>query len=319
VRPSARGQQIASRGGVALLVAAGLVALASPALFGQGGLSLAYIVLYYLCLTAAWNLFSGFSGYINFGFVAFIGIGMYGSAVAIADYQIAWPVAYLIGGVAAALFAAAIGIPLLRTRGAYFSIAMLAIAEGMRVLSGTEYLEPLTRGGKGLPVTAGSLEYKYYAMCVLAAAMLVLSWRIARSRFGLALIAVREDETAADGLGLDTTRVKFLAFVLSAFFAGVAGGVHATFLHYIDPPAAFDIRYTTMPIVMAIFGGMGTVVGPVIGAVGLAIVNDLTWLHLGRLNLTIFGIILIVLIFWLPDGVAVRLKESGWLGKSRSI
>ena len=308
-----------ARGGAVALVVAVLVGLFAPQLFGPSGLSLAYLVLYYLCLTAAWNLFSGFSGYFNFGYVVFIGIGMYFSAVAIADYKIAWPIAYLSGGAGAALFAAVIGYPVLRTRGVYFSIAMLAIAEGMRVLFGTEYLEPWTRGGRGLPVTGGDLEYQYWAMFGLALAILALTWVVARSRFGLSLVAVREDETAAGGLGVNATRVKFIAFVASAFFAGAAGGVHATFLHYIDPPAAFDLRYTTMPIIMAIFGGMGTVLGPVVGAVALEIVNDLTWLHLGRLNMTIFGIILIVLVFWLPEGLVVRLKEAGLLRKTRSI
>lgn len=305
-------------GAVALSLGA-VIAVAAPSLFGAGGVALAYIVLYYLSLTVAWNLFSGFSGYINFGFVVSIGIGMYVCSVAIVDHQIAWPVAYFMGGLGAALFAAVIGIPVLRTRGAYFSIAMLAVAEGVRVLAGTEYLEPWTRGGKGLPLMGGTLEYKYYSMLLLTAAVLTLSWLIARSRFGLALLSVREDETAAQGLGVNTTRVKFIGFVLSAFFAGAAGGIHATFLHYIDPSSAFDIRYTTMPIIFAIFGGMGTVVGPVVGAVILEIVADLTWLHLGKLNMTIFGLILIVLILWLPEGVVVRLKETGVLRKTRSL
>lgn len=307
------------RVGAGLLLACALLACVGPLVFEASGVSLLYLILYFTCLTAAWNFFSGFSGYINFGFVVFIGIGMYAAVISLVDLKLWVPAAYLVGGLAAAAFAAAIGYPVLRTRGAYFSIAMLAIAEGTRVLFGTEYLEPLTRGGKGLAVTAGDLVGKYYAILVVTGAVLGATLALARSRLGLSLISIREDETAAEALGVNTTRVKVFAFVVSAFFAGVAGGIHATFVHYIDPPAAFDIRYTTMPIIMAIFGGLGTVLGPVVGGIILEVISDLTWLHLGRLNMTIFGIVLVALILWLPEGMLVGLKAAGVLRKTRNI
>jgi branched-chain amino acid transport system permease protein len=307
------------RAGAILLAAYAILALAGPGFLDAGWQSLLYLTLYYVCLTAAWNFFSGFSGYINFGFVAFIGVGMYATVIALVDYGAALWVGYLIGGLGAAIFAALIGYPVLRIRGAYFSIAMLAVAEGARILFGTEYLEPFTRGGRGFPVLAGTLHQQYYAMLVLAVVIVGASFWFARSRFGLALIAVREDEAAAEGLGVNTTAVKVAAFVISAFFAGVAGGIHATFVHYIDPTAAFDMKYTVLPIIMAIFGGLGTVLGPVIGAVGLEVVSDFAWLYLGRLNVTIFGLILIALVLWLPDGLLVRLKDIGILPKTRAI
>jgi branched-chain amino acid transport system permease protein len=306
-------------GGSTFVLAYAILAALGPTLLQPSGLSLLYLTLYFLCLTSAWNLFSGFSGYINFGFVAFIGIGMYASVISIVDLELGTSVSYLVGGLAAAIFAIVIGYPVLRIRGAYFSIAMLAVAEGVRVLSATEYLEPFTRGGRGFPVLAGTLGEKYYAMLLLTACVLVASLALARSRLGLSLIAIREDEAAADGLGVNTTLVKMVAFVISAFFAGVAGGIHATFIHYIDPTAAFDLKFTIMPIIMAIFGGLGTVLGPVIGAVILEVVSDLSWLHLGRLNVTIFGLILIALVMWLPEGVLVRLKEIRLLPKTRAI
>lgn len=308
-----------SRGGAALLLGFGILGCIGPLVVGASGVSLLYLIFYFTSLTGAWNLFSGFSGYINFGFVVFIGIGMYAGVISLLDLGVALPVAYLIGGLAAAAFAALIGYPVLRTRGAYFSISMLAIAEGTRVLFGTEYLERFTRGGRGVAVLAGNLNGQYYAMLLVMGVVLAVTLVLARSRLGLSLISIREDETAAEALGVNPTRVKVAAFVLSAFCAGVAGGIHATFLHYIDPSAAFDIKYTTMPIIMAIFGGLGTVLGPVIGGVILEFINDLTWLHLGRLNMTIFGIVLVCLILWLPEGVLVRLKESGVLQKTRGI
>jgi branched-chain amino acid transport system permease protein len=305
--------------GAMLLLLYAAVAVTAPLIFDASWISLLYLTLYFISLAAAWNLFSGFSGYINFGYVAFIGIGMYATVIGYVDLKLNLITAYLLGGIASALFAALIGYPILRIRGAYFAIAMLAIAEGARVLAGTEYLEPLTRGGSGIAVLAGDLVRQYYAMLALAAVTVASSVLIARSRFGLSLIAVREDEAAADGMGVNTTTVKQLAFVISAFFAGAAGGIHATFLHYIEPFAAFDVKYTMLPIIMAIFGGLGTVLGPVIGGLVLELVSDYAWLHFGRMNITLFGLILMALILWMPDGVVVRLKELGVLPKSRII
>jgi branched-chain amino acid transport system permease protein len=305
--------------GAAALGAYAVLAGIAPLVLNVSSVSLLYLTLYFLCLAAAWNFFSGYSGYINFGFVAFIGIGMYACVISYVDLKMNVVAAYLMGGCASALFAALIGYPILRIRGAYFSIAMLAIAEGARVVVATEYLEPFTRGGTGIAVLSDTLTAQYYAMLVLAAVIVSSSALFARSRLGLSLIAVREDEAAADGMGVNTTAVKVFAFMISAFFAGVAGGIHATFLHYIEPYAAFDIKYTMLPIIMTIFGGLGTVVGPIIGSLVLEVISDYTWLHMGRMNVTIFGLILVGLILWLPDGVIVRLKETGVLPKSRMI
>lgn len=305
--------------GAALLISYAVLLLGAPFAFERSGQSLLYLTIYFVCLAAAWNLFSGFSGYINFGFVAFIGIGMYATVIAVVDLKIPALPAYVIGGCASAVFAAAIGYPVLKIRGAYFSIAMLAIAEGLRVLISTEYFEPFTRGGSGLPVLTGSFTQQYVAMLVLAVIIIAVSLLLAQSRLGLSLIAVREDEAAAEGLGVNTTKVKIIAFVISAFFAGLAGGIHATFVHYIDPNSAFDIKYTILPIIMVIFGGLGTVIGPVIGGIALELISDYSWIYLGRMNLTIFGLILVALILWLPDGLIVRLKEVGVLPKTRAI
>jgi branched-chain amino acid transport system permease protein len=305
--------------GVSLLALYATVAVFAPLFVHAGWVSLLYLTLYFICLAAAWNFFSGFSGYINFGFVVFIGIGMYATVIMITDFKLSIIPAYLMGGLASALFAVVIGYPILRIRGAYFAIAMLAIAEGARVLVATEYLEPFTRGGSGIAVLAGTLNERYYAMLVAALAAVGTTLVFARSQIGMSLIAIREDEGAADGMGVNTTAVKVFAFAVSAFFAGLAGGIHATFVHYIEPFAAFDIKYTMLPIIMAIFGGLGTVVGPVIGGLTLQIISDYSWLYLGRMNITIFGLILIFLILWLPDGVVVRLKERALLPKTRSI
>lgn len=305
--------------GFVVLVGFGVLASVMPLAFDESLVSLFYLILYFICLTGAWNLFSGFSGYTNFGFVAFIGMGMYGAVISIVDFSVWWPIAWVIGGLVSAAFAGAMSYPILRTKGAYFSISMLAIAEGTRVLFGTKYLDPVTRGGRGIPVIAADLTSKYYGMFILALLILVATYKIATTRFGLELLSIREDESQAEALGINTTAVKILAFIISAFFAGVAGGIHATFVYYIDPPAAFDIKYTVLPIIMAMFGGLGTVLGPVIAGLSLEAINNWTWLYLGRINMSIFGIILIFLVLSLPEGVLVGLKEAGILPKTRKI
>ena len=305
--------------GAALLIAYAVLAGTAPLFLSPAAVSLLFLTLYFICLAGAWNFFSGFSGYINFGFVLFIGVGMYTSVICFVDLKMGLVPGYLMGGLASAVVAALIGFPLLQLRGAYFAISMLAIAEGTRVLISTTYLEPLTRGGAGIPVLAGSLTQKYYSIFLLAVCIVAATMIFARSRFGLSLIAVREDEAAADGLAVNTNAVKVFAFVVSAFFAGTAGGIQATFLHYIEPFAAFDVKYTILSIVMAIFGGLGTVLGPVIGGLTLQLISDFVWLRLGQANITIFGFILVCLIIWMPDGVVVRLKKMGILSKTRSI
>lgn len=305
--------------GAVALIAYAVIAGTAPLYLSPAALSLLFLTLYYVCLAGAWNFFSGFSGYINFGFVLFVGLGMYGSVIGFVDYKMGLIPGYLTGGLVSALVAAVIGYPLLRIRGAYFAISMLALAEGARVLISTKYLTPFTRGGAGMPVLAGTLTQKYYAIFLLAVCIVLATMFFARSYFGLSLIAVREDESAASGLAVNTTAVKVSVFVVSAFFAGTAGGIQATFLHYIEPFAAFDIKYTMLSIVMAMFGGLGTVLGAVIGAVTLQLISDYVWLHLGQANITVFGLVMVCLVIWMPDGVLVRLKEMGILPKTRWI
>lgn len=306
--------------GLAVLVLYVAGMCVAPWYVNRGTLSLLYLVLYFILLAASWNLISGFTGYINFAHVAFVGMGMYATAIAIVDYQLVWFLAVALGGLVAAIYAAVLSFPLLRVKGPYFAITTLAISEGTRVLMSTEFLEPLTRAGSGIPLFVRiSMETKYFAMLALVVVTVLVTYAIANSRIGLRLLAIREDEYAAENLGIDTTRLKIGMFVLSALFAGLGGGLHATFLSYIDPFNAFNIQYTVIPIVMAFFGGVGTVLGPVIGGTVLELLNDYVWTHVLRLNLAAFGLVLVVLILFLPQGILEWLKERDYLPKTRKI
>jgi len=294
--------------------------IVAPMVLDRGNATLAYLILYFIALASSWNILSGFTGYINFGHAAFIGIGMYATTISIADFSLWWPLAWVLGGLLSAIFACTLGFAVLRTKGPYFAITMLAVAEGVRILFGTKYLEPITRAGDGIAFSSGiSFQTKYYGMLVVVALCVWVTYKISTSQFGLRLLAIREDEEAAESMGIHSTRLKILAFTISAFFAGLAGGVHATFLQYVDPFHTFDLRFTIIPIVMAVFGSVGTVLGPVIGGAILQVINDFIWSHFLQLNMAVFGVLLAVLVLFLPQGILEWMKERKWVEKTRKI
>jgi len=277
-------------------------------------------ILIFTVYASGWNLFSGLTGYTNFGLAWFIGVSGYASSLLIADYQGHWLFAWLIGALFISIISIGVGYILLRIKGVYFAISMVALTEGTRELFGTEYLEPITHGGKGVPFVAGiSLPTLYWAVLLLAFLTVLICYKITSSKFGLRLIAIREDEQAAETLGIHTTRAKIIAFVLSAFLTGLAGAIHFTYQNYIDPSFGFTIHLTLTPIVMALFGGVGTVFGPTIGATLFTFIHEILWAELTLLYMAIFGGILILLILFFPQGVIGWMKEKGILPRIRKI
>ena len=178
----------------------------------------------WIALAQSWNLISGLTGYVSFGHVAFFGMGAYTAGILITKAAWPWPVACLAGGVTAMLFALLIGWPCLRLKGPYFAISMLGLNEVLRVA--VSYYEGLTGGGNGLslPTLHASVPI-YYAMGLVAILVTVLTYVIVTSRFGLRLMTIREDEVAAEAMGIDTFRYKLYAFLLSAVGPGIVGVV----------------------------------------------------------------------------------------------
>ncbi len=277
-------------------------------------------ILIFTVYASGWNLFSGLTGYTNFGLAWFIGLSGYVSSILIADHKWFWLFAWPIGALFVSIVSIGVGYILLRIRGVYFAISMVALTEGTRELFGTEYLEPITHGGKGIPFVAGiSLSTLYWSILLLAFLTVLISYRITASKFGLRLIAIREDEQAAETLGIHTTREKILAFVLSAFLTGLAGAIHFTYQNYIDPSFGFTIHLTLTPIVMTLFGGVGTVFGPALGATLFTFIHEILWAELTLLYMAIFGGILILLILFFPQGVVGWMKERGYLPRIRKV
>jgi branched-chain amino acid transport system permease protein len=270
----------------------------------------------HVTLAASWNLISGFTGYVSFGHVAFFGLGAYTAAILITQYAVPWPLAALTAGLLATLFALLLGAVLLRIKGPYFAIATLGLAEVMRVTAAAWV--PVTGGGSGyyLPPTM-QLNPLYYAMAGLMLLVILVSRAVARSDFGLRLLSIREDERAAEVMGINTTQHKIAAFMLSAFFPAVAGGFYAWQLSYIDPFSVFRATMSVNMVIMTMLGGMGTVLGPVIGGLSLSLVLETFWARLPELHQAASGILIVIVLLFMPGGIVDLLQKRGIIPNRR--
>ena len=268
----------------------------------------------YVVLALSWNIISGYTGYINFGHVLFYGVGSYASAILVADYGWNWIPTLIVSAGVAVLVAVVLGFPVLRLKGPYFAIAMLGAAESFRILA--TVWDSLTHGGEGisLPNVENSMS-TYYAMMVLMVVTIIVSYWIGHSRFGVRLNAIREDEVAAAANGINTTLYKLTAFALSGIFAAIAGGIQANKTLYIDPDTEFFILITITMKLMAMLGGKGTVIGPIIGAVLLYGIQEIVWIQIPQAHLIAFGVFLILVARFMPRGIVGFCIDQGWAKK----
>jgi branched-chain amino acid transport system permease protein len=267
-------------------------------------------------LALGFDVIAGYTGYLNFGHQAFFGIGAYTTALLMMKAH--WPffLAMPAGGVVGAAAALIIGIPTLRLRGAYFAIATWAVA---RAVQQGALMASFTGGPDGMRTTAFlNPQYFYYVMlAVVGATFFGLWFLLERAPFGLKLKAVREDQESAKALGLNPTVLKIKAFMLSAIPTALCGGVFAYWVTFIDPNSTLGDLLSDQALVMVIFGGMGTLVGPVIGAVLIFMFKTLFWAYLSAyevLYLIILGAVIALSVVFLPDGVmgiAFR-RRRGW-------
>lgn len=293
-------------------------------------------ILLTICLATSWNYLSGFGGYTSFGHAGFFGVGSYTGALLLYYEKLDWIPAVIVAGLATSVLAVVIGYPMLRLRGPYFAVGMLAFSELGRVI--VTSWDGLTLGGRGvyLPIVRLQREEEgmswwdrlqmqlhndqnYYAMLVLAIVAVVVAYAIGTSRFGLRLLAIRDDEVAAQAMGIPTTRVKMTAFTLSAFFPGVAGAIYARQVGYIDPITVFLVIWSIRAIATAIVGGQGTILGPVIGAVVLTLVSEKVWEQDPNLYQVIFGVIIVLVVLFMPGGLIALLQNRGLLPRSRRL
>lgn len=261
-------------------------------------------------LAESWNIIGGFTGYASFGNVAFFGIGAYTTGVLLTVAALPFWLALPASGLLAMLFAALVGMPILRLKGHYFAIATLGVAETMREIV---YNLKITGGGTGLtmPLTKSQLPFFYLLLGIVVAATAVNGW-LSASRFGYGLIAIREDEDAAAAMGINTALYKTAAFAMSGGFAGLVGGVFAYWITFIDPEGVFRVITTIQMIIMAVFGGMGTVVGPLLGALVLTSISEVLSTKLVNLAELFNGVIVILVVLFMPKGLAEVLSHGQW-------
>ncbi len=290
--------------------------------------SLIFFTFIYVSLASAWNLIGGYGGQISFGHAAFYGLGAYTTAILSLGTAGLPPIHPLItipiAGIVATIFAVLIGYPTLRLRGPYFSIATIGVGEATRLIM---LNADFTGGASGLnlhvpeDIKSYALQYYYIGLAWMIIVMLI-SWAVRRSRFGLGLFAINMDTDAAETLGVNTARSKIMALMLSAFLVGVCGSLYAQQIFYIDSNEVFGFRYSISMVLMATIGGVGTLWGPVLGAIIYFPINDRLStlrpielfgqsLELTRLNLLIFGLLLIAIILGEPRGM-VGIGERIW-------
>jgi branched-chain amino acid transport system permease protein len=296
--------------GLAIALALTAIGLALYPVQATGyGIRVMLQLFMWIALAQSWNLISGLTGYVSFGHVAFFGTGAYASSLLIVKAGWPWPLACLGGGVVAAGVALVIGWPCLRLKGPYFAIAMLGLNEVLRVIA--SYYEGLTGGGNGLslPTLYASVQI-YYAMGLVAAAVTLVAYVILTSRFGLRLMTIREDEVAAESMGIDTLRYKLYAFLLSAIGPGIVGGLSARDQGYIEPISVFPLIMTITMIVMVLFGGKGTIWGPVLGATVLFAFQEAVWARFIYLHQLLFGAIIVAVVLLMPRGILGVLQQK---------
>ena len=229
------------------------------------------------------------------------------------QFQLPFAAGLVLGVFLAVLFAFLLGLPVLRLRGHYFAIATLGLAEVMTAI--VSNLEIAGRNiGLILPLVKGDTLFFELSLALLVITTLTVAW-ISRSRFGFGLIAIRENEEAAAVMGVNTTLYKILAFALCSIFAAIAGGIHAYWITYLDPTSAFDITLNIKMIIMAVFGGPGTIFGPVLGAFVLSAISEVLATKVTSLAGIFFGLVIVAAIVFMPRGFADvirRFRQQGW-------
>ncbi len=285
------------------------------------------VLLYlYAYLTTSWNLVGGFAGVLPLGHAAFFGIGAYTSTVLYVQYGVSPWFGMVLGGVIASITGIIIGLPTFKMRGAYFALATIAFGEGMRVMvENIDYLGPFNLNGpRGLqipPLNVGlanlmftGKEPYYYIILVMLIAVLAVTYVISRSRLGYYLNAGGEEPEAAMSLGVNVARCKLIAMAMSSFLTALAGTFYAQFSLFIHPKSVISLDLSFEIAFIALIGGRGSIVGPVLGALLLRPVSDFSRIYFGAtlpgLHLIIFGTVLILVMIYLPRGLQEPLTKA---------
>jgi branched-chain amino acid transport system permease protein len=272
-------------------------------------LHLSIMALMYALLGMSWNLLGGYTGQISFGHAAFFGTGAYTSTILLLRFGISPWLGMLVGALLAVLLSLPLGWLTFRLRGPYFALATLAFAEVVRVI--VYNWDSLTGGGDGLNILAdlGGIVRFYYIILALTVVGALVMRGCVRSRWGYFLNAIREDEDAAEALGVPATRMKLTALVISAFFVALAGSFFASYQLYINPDLVYESQISIQMIVVTIVGGIGTLEGPVVGALVIVPLSEYFRGLSPVANPLIYGLFIVIFMMFLPEGIVSRVRS----------
>jgi branched-chain amino acid transport system permease protein len=290
---------------VAGLVFAGARAVGNDYVFFAG-----YTVLQFVVLATAWNILGGYTGYVNFGTAAFFALGAYSTVFFHKFYQLPIPVLVVIGAAVSGLVGLGTGYLTLRLRGAFFAIATLAMAVVLQTLivnwdyvggsRGAYVIRPAEQELLHLPY----IQYLFLVMLALALISIVIARTIEHSKLGYGFATIRDDELAAEASGVPTLRLKLIATTLSGALMGMAGAPFPYYIGYLQPASAFALEYAVNSIAMPMIGGTTSWVGPLIGAVLLGTLEQVTTVTISSaVNLLIVGVLLVAFVIIAPNGI----------------
>ena len=274
-----------------------------------------YVILQYIVLATAWNIVGGYTGYVNFGTAGFFALGAYTTIVCIKNFQAPLLLLLLSGGLVAGLLGLGIGYLTLRLKGVYFSIATLALTVMLQTMvmnwdyvggaTGYYAIRPRT-----VPLFTDYVEFLYIVMVLLAIVTVVAAWAIEHSWIGRGLAAIRDNEEAAECMGVPTLKLKLFATTISGMFIGMAGAPFPYYVTYVEPTSAFNLDYAINSLAMPMIGGTTTWLGPVIGAILLGTAQQVATVTISSaLNLLIVGVVLVAFVILAPDGIVGLMRR----------
>lgn len=298
-----------ARAGVITAALIGLVFAVAPGLYDNT--SLLFMLMTYIVLAQGLNLLYGFTGYLPFGYVGFFGTGAYATALLVMKLHLSIWIAIVAGPLASIAVAVILG-PLLRLSGAYFSIANLAASQILYFVVGNPDMQGITGGPYGVKLDEAFDPVKSYAaMVVLVVAVTLVAAFFRRSRFGQGLRAMADDPVSAEMSAVPVVKMRLLAWLTSAAVAGLAGSLYAWNLSVFYPDAVFTLDISVFAIVFALFGGVGTVLGPIIGAGLLYSLYNAIGISAPQYFQLIYGVLIVGLVLFLPEGILSLLTRRG--------
>lgn len=293
-----RKNKLISLGIVALVIVA--LALLPLVIKKENVINLVILMMLYTMLGTSWNILGGYTGQTNLGHAAFFGLGTLVTRTLWLNGLNIF-LALLAGGLVAVAFAMLIGTPAFRLKGAYFAIGTLALAEGLNITVGNVF--PMISSLKASYLATYELLPRYYLFLGLALLIVGVTYLLVHSKYGLGMMAVREEEDAAESLGVSAPKHKLIALAFSSFFAGLAGGAFAFYYVSYYPQYPFSPTWTFDSITMVFIGGTGTMIGPIVGAVFFVALKELLALKLAELHIIVFAVLFILVVLFLPGGL----------------